>query len=141
MEGLRIGSLVYSHDSGIEETIKVLSQEGISYYGIDNILPFEMFEPIPLTEEWLLKMPKVKKIETFNIGNASLLDLGRNRRLSISLEQGNQFIWIQEYDKTDYRKVNDLVCLFNQDYDGVLYLHYFQNLVHLLTQTELEINP
>lgn len=93
---------------------------------------------IPLSEQWLIDMG-AERVGEAKIFESFLIDLGRNRRLSVSVQPGNQYIWIQEYSKDDKTTVNDLVCLFNGDHDGELYLHTLQNLYHGIKGTELSI--
>lgn len=92
-----------------------------------------------LTEDLLDKIKQAKKIETFTVVPTWTIELGRNRRLSVTVEQGNQYIFIQEYDEKDYRIVNDQVCLFNFDYDGWLYLHHLENIYSSITGEKIEI--
>lgn len=93
---------------------------------------------IRLTENMLDAIKQAEKIKTFTVVPTWLIELGRNRRLSITVEQGNQYIFIQEYDQKDYRNVLDQVCLFNFDYDGWLHIHQLQNIYSSITGKELQ---
>lgn len=94
---------------------------------------------IPLNEEWLIKLG-AEAVGEFKIFENFLIELGRNRRLSISVQPGNQYIWIQEYTKENRTTVNDLVCLFNGDYDGTLYVHTLQNIFFSIKREELKLS-
>jgi len=71
-----------------------------------------------LTEDFLLENG-FEKVPYFTITNTIFKDLGRNRILSIGcVGTPNEMVWICEVDRTDPKKINDLVCLRNYDYDG-----------------------
>ena len=62
-----------------------------------------------------------KEMPHFTINNSLILDIGRNRSISIGcFEEPNEMVVIKEHDREDYKKVTDLVCLHNYDYDGYL---------------------
>jgi hypothetical protein len=104
-----------------------------------NVIETLDLKPIKLTKEFILKFDKVEQIKTFTVLPSFIINLTRRRRLAISVEPGNTYIYLQEYDENDYRKVLDLVCLFNSDYDGELYVHYLQNLYFSLTKQDLNL--
>jgi hypothetical protein len=61
-------------------------------------------------------------------------DLGRNRQLSFgSIQTPNEMLYIYEVDEKDPRKINDLVCLRNYDYDGYTSLEQIKTLITFLT--------
>jgi hypothetical protein len=61
-------------------------------------------------------------------------DLGRNRQLSFgSIETPNEMLYIYEIDEKDPRKINDLVCLRNYDYDGYTSIEQIKALITFLT--------
>jgi hypothetical protein len=113
--------------------VSVVDPEGEVYHQFNQFIL-----PIHLSEEWLIKLG-AETVGEFKIFESFLIELGRNRRLSISVQPGNQYIWIQEYTKEDRTTVNDLVCLFNGDYDGTLYVHTLQNIFHAIRGTELTL--
>lgn len=60
-----------------------------------------------------------KEMEHFTVGNSLTFELGRNRHLSVScLGDPNETVFICEVDKFEPKKINDLICLHNYDYDG-----------------------
>jgi hypothetical protein len=74
-----------------------------------------------------------KEILHFTIGNNVTFDLGRDRNLSASgVGTPNEFLYICETDKDDKRKINDLICIHNYDYDGYMTLDKVQGLIDLL---------
>lgn len=104
---------------------------------IDNCI-VEGWEGIPLTPEWLERMGFIHNPIVL-ISRQYLIKLGRDRMLSVS-DAGtpNEIVFIQEVDG---KKVTDLVCIHNFDYDGKLHVHHLQNLFHALTGKELEVKP
>lgn len=126
---LRIGNIVKDNDGDIirvnYKTFELLEAFGYCY-----------LEPIPLTEEILLKCG-AKKLPHFTVTNCHLLDLGRNRFLSFSdMNNANQMVWLQTIDES---RITDLVCVHNYDYNGKMMLHQLQNLYFALTGEELEV--
>ncbi len=97
-------------------------------------------QTILLTLDILKTIEQAKRNEISIITPQYLIELGKNRRLSITAETGNNYIFIQEYNENDYRVIEDLVCIFNGDYDGKLYLHKLQNIYRILTGKELTFN-
>lgn len=60
-------------------------------------------------------------------------DLGRSRYLSVGFaDTPNEVMWIYEVDRKDSRKITDLVCLHNWDYDGELTEYKVERLINLL---------
>ena len=153
---LRIGNLVTDefYDS-FKTTIKV---ESIKDKGINLLIEddgnwseiaqrwigveytFDKLRPIPLTEEWLIRMG-FEHLPHANLLNSLNYNIGRNRIISIgNVGTPNEMIWICELNDTDKRVINDLVCIRNFDYDGKTYVHTLQNLIHALTGKELTTN-
>lgn len=111
----------------------------------DVILPFtwqehkyvHLFEPIPLTYELLEEFGLVKN-------GFSQVELVLNperrlyRALSVDLRQGMIFLREgKKEDRPDYK--DDIVILWNRDYEPEYYLHQLQNLYNCLTGKELPI--
>lgn len=91
----------------------------------------------PLTEEWLIKLG-FESNSHFTVMNSKFLNLGRNRQISIGCAgTPNEMIFLQEIE---HKKVNDLICVRNFDYDGRTYVHQLQNIYHSLTGQELTIS-
>lgn len=99
----------------------------------------EYLQPIPLTEEILLKCG-FEKIPHFNIGNASIKHIGRDRHISISsVGTPNEIIALVDQSGEDIAN-SDVIIVKNYDYDGYTNLHQLQNLYFALTGEELEID-
>jgi len=61
-------------------------------------------------------------------------DLGRHRQLSFgSIQTPNEMLYIYELDDKDPRKIIDLVCLRNFDYDGYTNVEQIKALITFLT--------
>lgn len=61
-------------------------------------------------------------------------DLGRKRQLSFgSIQTPNEMLYIYEIDENDPRKITDLVCLRNFDYDGYTSIEQIKALITFLT--------
>lgn len=57
----------------------------------------------------------------FTIMDCHLYDLGRYRQLSIgSVGTPNEMMFITQSDPDDHKKITDIICLHNYDYDGYL---------------------
>ncbi len=127
---LRIGNWI--ERLGVFEKVYSLSQEWFRVesdshkaYSYDNI------NGIVITPEILEKAGFVP-IGHFTVMGNMTYNLGRNRYLSIGcIGTPNETLYVCEKE--------DIVCVHNFDYDGKLYLHTLQNLVHILTGTELPI--
>lgn len=122
---LRIGNWVQRPDELNKPPI-----EGKKYWVVDigmirdcfHYKEFWAFEPIPLTEEILLKCGfenKKYKIDVFEKGRI---------RVWIG-SRGQYLVYLIEEDTTTAH----YIC-------SIEYVHTFQNLIFALTQTELEIN-
>ena len=88
----------------------------------------------PVSNEWLAKV--ATKVETFTVMPTYNIFLGRDRLLSITPERGNQYISI--LSMKDVSTVEDLVCLFNSDYDGELFCERVSEIYKAITGTTLE---
>ena len=61
-------------------------------------------------------------------------DLGRNRQLSFgSIQTPNEMLYIYEVYEKYPRKINNLVCLRNFDYDGYSSIEQIKSLITFLT--------
>lgn len=73
-----------------------------------------------ITNEDLIKLG-FTQIPHFTIGNNVVFDLGRNRYLSASgVGTPNEFLYINDVSEADSRKIENLICIHNFDYDGYL---------------------
>ncbi len=90
-----------------------------------------------MTNSELIKMG-FKEIPHFTITNAVVFPLGRNRHLSAGcVGTPNEMLWICETDHNDEKKITDLVCLHNYDYDGYLTERKLHSLVNIITGTDV----
>lgn len=142
---LRIGNLVTSETwKGIHMVEGIVSGESgyiITVKGYEHIVSTGIFceiIPIVLTVEILLKAG-FEKINHFTVTNSMTIHVGRDRYLSIGcVGTPNEILWLSTQDE-GIKKIDDLICLHNFDYDGKLYLHTVQNWYKLFTNTELKI--
>ena len=75
-----------------------------------------------------------REIPHFTVSGSIIYDLGRNRILSAGcVGTPNEMLWICEIDTMDKRKITDLVCLHNYDYDGYLTLSKVKGLINLIS--------
>lgn len=74
-----------------------------------------------------------EKIPHFTITNSLIYKLGRHRHLSVGcVGTPNEMLWICETDDQDQRRVTDLVCLHNWDYDKYLTIEKVKGLINLI---------
>lgn len=59
-----------------------------------------------------------KPMPHFTVADSLIYDLGRGRQLSAGcVGTPNEMIWLCQIDDNDKRKITDLICLHNWDYD------------------------
>ena len=136
---LRIGNYVLYGDK--VHKITIITEYQVELDGFKYVRLSDTFlKPIILTEELLLSWGG-HKLGHFTILDHTIFPLYWDRQLSICLQSGNKHIYIQEVDNAENpTKVEDLVCLYNADLHGDLYVHYFQNLYDMLMFKPLDIN-
>lgn len=106
-------------------------------YIINGSIPISHIKGISLTPELLIKCG-FEEIPHYTVTNSLILNISRNRHLSIGcVGTPNEMLWLCNIDG---KRITDLVCLHNFDYDGKLYLHKLQNFIHILTGEELNID-
>ena len=105
---------------------------------LDDSIFLKNCNPIPVTEDILLNSGFEKFVMT-ETEKLYSMDMTRNRRLQIAVIGDVKLIQITSSKKTDPYIPTDFVCLFNEDYDGKLFLHKLQNIVFDLTEKELSI--
>ena len=78
-----------------------------------------------------------KKILHFTITNAVVYDLGRHRQLSAgSVGTPNEMLFICEIDHINPKKITDLICLHNYDYDGYLTIKKIKAIIDSICYVE-----
>ena len=128
---LRIGNIIqYSEDSVIFKVI------GIHKYGLDvendietTYIELDQFEPIPLTEEWLLKFGFVKINHQMSLNDGSMT---YHYELN-----GDDRHW-QLYFNGRVFSINESQLLRHHLYHNQ-YLHQLQNLYFAVTGEELKM--
>lgn len=89
----------------------------------------EEVDVMPITKEWLVKL-KFEKVPHFTVNNAYTLNVGRKRIISVgNVGTPNEMIWLCQINSTDEKKIDDLICLRNYDYDGYTHVHTLQNII------------
>lgn len=128
--------------------LRIIIKEGVSpcderQIKTSELLPLEenphWVEPIVLDEQWLLdfKFEKHKSLilDSYSI---SITDNDNEfKEISVTIEEGNQYIHIRQGDKNGSRHDDDIVTVFNGDYHGKLYVHILQNIYYFLVYKEL----
>ncbi len=132
-EELRIGNL-YSQFGNIHKVSASILAE------LENAPDSQLWcKPIPLTEEWLVKLG-FEPLPFVNILNSYTKSIGRGRIISIgNVGTTNEMIWLCEVNATDSKKIDDLVCVRNYDYDKYTHVHSLQNLYYNLCGEELTL--
>lgn len=114
---LRIGNWVNSQFGGIQQVVDVMC-DGVNTLKYDGI-NYEFIDPIPLTEEWLLKFGFEEDGEQFNFKGLSIELIGDDGRWCL-------------YMLDEYHNVESSIALFK-------HVHQLQNLYFSLTGDELTI--
>ena len=71
-----------------------------------------------INKDWLLSIG-FKELPTFTIMGSLNYDIGRNRFISIGcVGTPNEIMFLEELDIKDNKKITDLICIHNCDYDG-----------------------
>ena len=115
---LRIGNFISRIDLGnksprIETILELLSKRAVTSGPCSVIVPYEDIEPIPLTEEWLLKFGfRTEESSRFELDN-------------IQINTSRELMWI------------NTKCKYNIEIGMPDYIHQLQNLYFSLTNTEL----
>ena len=127
---LRIGNLVYNNEGERDEEVDLSFFEFLSteeYY-------LDYYEPIPLTEEWLLKFG-FEKIEF----NSDIFGYSAEYHLTVKGHGGFIIEYMDDFscyllgDKSDIGVAPNL--------DSCKYIHQLQNLYFALTNEELTYKP
>lgn len=137
---LRIGNLVFDHLGRVQTVAETRADAYICYLSNGAKLKYKLntTNPIPLTEEWLLKFGG-EKLPHFTVSNSIIIKTKRNQQLSFGcVGNPNFMVFIQEINDDD--KITDLIAIHNWDYDGEMYVHQLQNLYFALVGEELKVN-
>lgn len=138
---LRIGNLIQliyqSKRPSLEE--RIVRVDRIDEIGVEILengervfgASYELLEPIPLTEEILLKCGFEKEPISYSINIDSF---GGGKRLSFS----GDYLYITDSEKQNTIPT-DIITLWNKDLRKEFYLHELQNIFHAITGTELNI--
>lgn len=74
-----------------------------------------------------------------SIMNPAIINIGRNRIISIgNIGTPNETVWICEINATNSEAIDDLVCIFNYDYDGYITEEILKDLYFGLTRKQLK---
>jgi hypothetical protein len=130
---LRLGNLIYDIP---ERGGKIISVNKVWIDDDGESLYFDLCNPIPLTEEWLLKFGFMfaKKSRYGNKYTFGMADWGFT--IENSFAEGKWFFGHEFYDAID-ESLNYQSLHFAFD---VRYVHELQNIMFALTGQELEIN-
>ncbi len=125
-----------SHDEmfklGIEACYDSFSDSEIMLNRADKLNKGMGYAP-PLCKDDLLNLD-FEKMPHFTIGNTLIHKLGRHRQLSVScVGTPNETLWITETDDQNEKRITNLVCLHNYDYDGYLTISKIKGLIDLIT--------
>lgn len=74
-----------------------------------------------------------KGLPHFTVMDSLTYELGRNRYLSAAcVSSPSEMVWICEHDEENKKKVTDLICVHNYDYDGYMTKEKLTMLVNAL---------
>jgi len=124
---LRIGNLVKYQDDSTLFTVIEINNGGIGVKNTeqDTCMEYDFFEPIPLTEEWLLKFGFIKD----NCGLYYLKCID---------EEKNNF-WIKDQSQEKWGIALNLFDKYECYLNDIQYVNQLQNLYFALTGEELQI--
>ena len=87
----------------------------------------------PISREELISIG-FYELAHFTVMNNLLYDLGRKRHLSIGcLGTPNEMVFICQKDNSKTKKIDDLVCLRNWDYDGFTTIEAMKSIIQSIT--------
>lgn len=120
-----------------------VAHDGLPFYirdvedlrDIEKTLKYGSFEPIPLTEEWLLKFGFIKHPIAWH-RDISYFPRREFKAIAVKLNQG---ILIRCGQLGKSRADDEVIALWNIDIQGPLMVHQLQNLYFALTGEELTI--
>ena len=139
---LRIGNLLQSDTNKIIKIVGVVKKDIYYYHNKKNLYVLELnnlnFQPIPLTEEWLLKMGFEKSQEQwYTIKYFTDCDLA-TEQMAISYNlSSNRCAVFDAIEETDIVNILSYPIYTSK---RVLYVHTLQNVFFALTGEELIID-
>jgi len=141
---LRIGNLIQIKLGEIEiakvEELTLQTENNNQYYILktnllsnnsDWVDPIDSFEPIPITDEWLLKFGFVKQ-KNYYKKSTGISSYSWFRR-------GSHFFTIEKYDYIDYGETWHPTLNFDNIINVIQYVHQLQNIYFALRCEELTI--
>ena len=132
-QDLRIGNYVYRTNKQTKEKLLIeVTPSCIMDIHSNGENSSFIYEPIPLTKEWLLKMPQFKKSQYFDY--------------KFEYKKGEDYSEGQMFIEVDFntREIQFSICVGGDNSNWVYlpmpeFLHIFQNLYFALTNEELTI--
>lgn len=128
---LRVGNTIW-RPCCYDEVIEIKENGIIGLDSLRGLIPYSEIEPIPITEELLLKIGFKKKRDGY------LHYSDRNDEFSIKFDLGYAFIEYANlcFNPEDITETNYGSSL---EFPNTLHLHTLQNIWYLLTGKELEV--
>lgn len=128
---LRVGNTIW-RPCCYDEVIEIKENGIIGLDSLRGLIPYSEIEPIPITEELLLKIGFKKKRDGY------LHYSDRNDEFSIKFDLGYAFIEYANlcFNPEDITETNYGSSL---EFPNTLHIHTLQNIWHLLTGKELEV--
>jgi hypothetical protein len=115
------------------EQIYIETEEEFTYLFKDD------YCGVPIKEEYLKNFVKKNN----SIITSYSIDISTSdsiyKVISISIKKNNQYVYIREGEIDEPRYKDNIINVFNSDYNGELFVHYIQNLYKILTNKELNI--
>ncbi len=111
-----------------EGVIKCFYESGV-HIGMGRCFKFNELQPIPLTEEWLLKFGFVITVDPENVHYKKVVNNDFNESFVINRKVGYEVFYIGHKDCNDYLHFTT----------QIKHVHQLQNLYFALTNEELKI--
>ncbi len=132
IRNLRIGNWVNLHKNVLYEPYQISS--GFDLYKLCESDCADI-SPIGLTEKLMLDFGFEKHksliMDSYTIDISSYES--EYKVLSVNIEKHNQFVYVRQGDKDKCRSEDDLVSIFNSDFNGELFIHDIQNFYYYLS--------
>lgn len=85
-----------------------------------------------MTKQEFIDKLGFKEMNHFTIMDNIEYPLSRNRSISVGCAgTPNENVWLCQHDINDYKKITDLVCISNFDYDGLISEDRMKSLINL----------